>query len=253
VQIAPSSTAPIYSEAGRFSFRMVPPDDRQGAFLAEALAERFEGARVGLLFVNDDYGRGLHRETLARLDPERFPVVVDLPHTEESIQTFDAEGTVASLVDHDVELLLWLGRVPALERILLPLREQLGAIPVVAGDAVSRVLMESDRPGRHWEGVAFVDFLDPEGTPELRAFRERFLERFGHDPGGPEILSYDAARLVLAAIGEGARTGEEVRSFLVSLGRERPPFAGLGGPVTFDAHGDVDRSYVLRVISGPDR
>jgi len=40
VQIAPTSTAPLYSHAGPYSFRMVPSDLYQGEFLAKVVAGR---------------------------------------------------------------------------------------------------------------------------------------------------------------------------------------------------------------------
>jgi branched-chain amino acid transport system substrate-binding protein len=251
VQIAPTSTASLYSEAGPFSFRMVPPDPAQGAFLAQLLADSLSaGHRVALLFVNDDYGRGLRSAVLDRLDVARNPVVLDLPHTEGEVQPVDVGHTLEAIQASGAEAVLWLGRVPALDVLLPGLRDRMGAIPVFGGDAVSRGdLLEAFHPA--WEGVVHVDFVDMDATPELQDFRRRYRERYAAStgegaPGGPEVLSYDAAGVILAAVEAGARTGEEVRDYLMSLGRSRPPFPGLGGPVSFDESGDLSRSYVLR-------
>jgi branched-chain amino acid transport system substrate-binding protein len=251
VQIAPTSTAALYSEAGPFSFRMVPPDHAQGAFLAQLIADSLAAERqVALLFVNDDYGRGLRRAVLDRMDVERNPVVLDLPHTEGDVQPVDVEHTLEAIQASGADAILWLGRVPALDALLPGLRDRMGPIPVFGGDAVSRGdLVQAFHPA--WEGVYFVDFVDMDATPELRDFRRRYRERYvtttGEGaPGGPEVLSYDAAGVILAAVESGARTGEEVREYLMSLGRSRPPFPGLGGPVSFDDSGDLNRSYVLR-------
>jgi ABC-type branched-subunit amino acid transport system substrate-binding protein len=100
--------------------------------------------------------------------------------------------------------------------------------------------------------VQYVDFFTIDGSPELRAFRDRYLTRFGAPPGSAEVLSYDAVRLLLTARAEGATTGEEVRLWLLSLGRERPAYRGLSGPIAFSPNGDVERGYVLVTIpSGP--
>jgi branched-chain amino acid transport system substrate-binding protein len=251
VQIAPTSTAVLYSEAGPFSFRMVPPDDAQGRFLAGVVADSLPaGTRIALLFVNDDYGRGLRSVILERLDPVAHPVVLDLPHTEGDVEPVDVEHAVEAFVASGAQALLWLGRVPALNLVLPPLRDRAGGIPVVGGDAVSRGdLIQEIHPS--WDGILFVDFVDMEASPELQDFQLRYRERFGAisstgAPAGPEVLSYDAAAVILAALREGARTGEEVRDYLMSLGRSRPPHPGLGGPVSFDESGNVDRDYVLR-------
>lgn len=248
VQIAPSSSASLYSEAGPFSFRMVPPDHEQGAFLAGVVADSLSaGTRLALLFVNDDYGRGLRGAVLDHLDTERHPVVLDLPHTEGDVQPLNVEHTLSALAASQADALLWLGRVPPLSALLPRLRERVGGIPVIGGDAVSRAALPSS-PDPSWDGVLYVDFVDMDATPELRDFRRRFQDRFGADASGPEVLAYDAAGLVLAAIGSGARTGEEVRRYLMSLGRARPPYPGVSGPVSFGDSGDMDRGYVLRRI-----
>jgi hypothetical protein len=52
-------------------------------------------------------------------------------------------------------------------------------------------------------------------------------------------------RLLLSGVRAGAGSGEEMRAYLGSLGRERPPFPGLSGPVVFDSLGDVARPYTV--------
>lgn len=249
VQIAPTATAPLYSEAGSYSFRMVPPDDRQGGFLARMVADSFPDVRrIAVLYVNDDYGRGLRAEAIEALETDgRHEVVVDLPHTETDVAPLDGEHHLAVLGDAEPDLVLWLGRVPALAQLLPRVRDRLGDVPVVGGDALSRVALFSER-GRFWRNVAYVDFVDMEATEELRTFGARYRERFDAEAGGTEALAYDAAGVVLAALREGASTGPEVRDYLRSLGRERPPYPGVTGPVRFDARGNVERSFVLRFL-----
>jgi branched-chain amino acid transport system substrate-binding protein len=41
VQLSPTATSVLYSQAGPFSYRMVPPDDAQGRFLADVLARDY--------------------------------------------------------------------------------------------------------------------------------------------------------------------------------------------------------------------
>jgi ABC-type branched-subunit amino acid transport system substrate-binding protein len=124
------------------------------------------------------------------------------------------------------------------------LRRRLGDIPILGGDAVSPGLSRANQePG--WGGVRYTDFFDPQGTEALRAFRARFTGRFGMAPGTPEVLSYHAMRLVLAAIASGARTGVEVQEWLLALGHAQPAFQGLSGPIRFTADRTIERAYVL--------
>ena len=251
VQIAPTSSAPLYSEAGPFSFRMVPPDAGQGRFLARVVSDSLQaGARIGVFYVNDDYGRGLRAAFLDALDPDRYTMTVELPHTESDLEPVDTRHLLEALESAEVDALIWLGRVPELNNLLPDLRSSLGDLPIFGGDALSRARLVTDRhPG--WARVMYVDFLDMEATPELRAFSRRFEDQHDFAPGPPEALSYDAAGLLLAAIREGARTGDDIRAYLQSLGRDRPPYQGVSGPVEFDPNGDVTRDYALTRV-GPE-
>ena len=251
VQIAPTSSAPLYSEAGPFSFRLVPPDDGQGRFLAQVVSDSLQaGARLAVFYVNDDYGRGLRAGFLEALDIDGYPVVVDLPHTEDDLEPVDTQHLLEALDAAEVQALIWLGRVPQLNNLIPGLRSSLGDLPVIGGDALSRARLVTDRhPG--WAPVMFADFLDMEATSELRAFSRRFQDQRGFAPGPPEALSYDGVGLLLAAIREGARTGDDIRAYLESLGRDRPPYQGVTGPVEFDPNGDVRRDYALTRV-GPE-
>ena len=254
VQIAPTSTAESYSQAGRFSFRLVPADMQQGHFIARAIDSLYPaGARLAVMFVNDDYGRGLRSAFLASNDSARFPVVFLQAHTDEELVSPTPDraervaATVSSVVGSRADIVVWLGRATTFQLYLEAIRDQAGTIPVFGGDALAS-WQNRDTGQGEWTGVRYVDFLDLEGSEALRSFRARYLAQFGVAAGTPEVLSYDAMRLLLAAIRDGARTGEAVREWLTSLGNARPPFQGVSGPIAFDEHGDIARSYVLVTV-----
>ncbi|MDT8369251.1 MAG: ABC transporter substrate-binding protein [Longimicrobiales bacterium] len=248
IQIAPTSTAPAYSEVGPWSFRIVPSDAMQGPFLVERLMDAFpDGARTALFYVNDDYGRGLRVAARAALDPERYPVVVDLPHLEGAVTAQDVQRGIEALAASAPEVILWLGRPEPLALFLPSIRERWPDTPIYAGDAVARALT-LQYPRSHWKGVYYSDFVDPT-RPEVAAYLDRLRSRTGLEGSGGEVLVRDAVRILLDAIREGARTSEEIREYLLSLGRERPRFTGLSGSVAFDSLGDLrGGGFVLRSL-----
>lgn len=245
VQIAPTSSAVTYSRAGPYSFRLVPPDDRQGAFLAARLADLLpNGGPITLFYVNDDYGRGLRRAFLESLDSSAFAVLLDLPHTEREVLPADIEAAGRALAQARPQAVIWLGRGTVLDQYLPAIREAVPGVPLLAGDAVSSV---GQRPGDEElrRGIRYVDFVDLTSTDPLRRFSTEYEARFGRRAAGPDVLTYDAVRLLIDAIRAGARDGAAVRDHLQALGRAHPPWVGLTGTVTFDERGDVDRSYVM--------
>ena len=248
VQLSPTATSRLYGSAGAFSFRMVPPDDVQAAFLAELVAGDFpRGARVALLYMNDDYGRGLRTDLTAALDSSRYPIVIALPHVEQDSSREVAARAARAVRDARPDILVFLGSAPALAYHIVALRAELPTVSILGSDAVSS--WARVRPDlREWTGVRYVDFLDVEATEAGRTFAARYAERTGHPATGPDALTYDATRLLLEAVADGARTGESVRAFLASLGDTRPRWAGVSGPVRFTAARHADRALVLRTI-----
>src|SRR5260221_3740861 len=79
VQIAPTSTAPLYSHAGPYSFRMVPSDLYQGEFLAKVVAGGSPPSRVAVLYQEDRYGRSLRGRLAEELAVRDIQPVYDAP------------------------------------------------------------------------------------------------------------------------------------------------------------------------------
>lgn len=244
VQLSPTATAVLYSAAGPYSYRLSPPDDRQGRFIAEHVMKTAAGKRVALMYVNDDYGRGLRREVMRAVRPNSIDWVMDAPHIEGLHSA--ADKRVASLVQVRPEMIVWLGRGAELEQLLPDIRARLGGIEILGSDGVSSIANRNT--GGVWDGIRFVDMLDLDGTPGIRAFRQRYHDRFGRNPSTTDVLAYDAMKVLIAAVESGARTGSDVRQFMDELGRARPALEGAHGLIRFDENGDVDRSYVLTLI-----
>lgn len=76
---------------------------------------------------------------------------------------------------------------------------------------------------------------------------------------GEAVMVYDAMMAVRAALESGARTRAEIVRYLASLGRQRPPFDGVGGNLAFGDDGAAERPFELAQVTsrgilrvGPD-
>lgn len=74
--------------------------------------------------------------------------------------------------------------------------------------------------------VASSDYAQPlegaEAMPEVRRFREGFIDEFGEQPTGPEVLAYDAVRILFAAAAKAGSVGRaEVVEALEGLDKVR--------------------------------
>ncbi|MBL0938459.1 MAG: ABC transporter substrate-binding protein [Gemmatimonadaceae bacterium] len=251
VQLAPTSTAVLYSEAGAFSFRLVPSDAEQGPTLASAISKEWPvGARVAVLYVNDDYGRGLRTSFRRALDTLRYPIVTDLPHLDGQDRGTSIGADVAPVIAARPDVIVWIGRPTTLHSVLPAIRRELGNVLVLSSDATTAWTV-SGNADSVLTGVQYVDYLDLDATPAARPFVERYATRFGYTPGAGEVLAYDGMRLLLRAIRDGARTGDEVRLWLDRLGKQVPAYQGISGELSFSETGDVQRPLVFKTIPAP--
>lgn len=244
VQIAPTTTAPLYSDAGPYNYRMVASDVHQGAFLAAIVLADSSRPRAALMYVNDDYGRALRGTFVQNLAAQGAEPVYEASYEEAT--RFPDVGTVARLVARSrPALLVWLGRSAQLRELMPPLRTLLPDIRVLASDGFDGNGVPFDPTGM-FIGVRYVRFRDLENPmPASRRLSERFHQQWKGEFTDQFPLTYDAVRLLAEAIGAGGADRESVRKYVASIGNGRPPFQGVAGPITFDARGDPPPSYFL--------
>ncbi|MEP6622509.1 MAG: branched-chain amino acid ABC transporter substrate-binding protein [bacterium] len=248
VQIAPTTTAPLYSSAGPYSFRMVASDAHQGAFLARLVAADPAHPRTAVLYVNDDYGRALHGTFAQNLSLSGATLVYEAPF-EEGVRFVDV-ATMAQAIAHTrPDLLVWLGRPNEFAALIPSLRALAPSIRVLASDGLSNPEIES-HPAPAFLGVTYVRFRDlANSTPAIRLLDARFRDRW-HDAFTDQYcLAYDAVRLLAEATSAGGSDRAAVQRYLTSLGRTRPPFQGVLGKIAFDEHGDPNPAYFLAQVT----
>ncbi|HEV8631195.1 MAG TPA: ABC transporter substrate-binding protein [Thermoanaerobaculia bacterium] len=248
-QIAPTTTAARYTQAGPFSFRLVPSEQGQAVVLARRALAAGRSARLAVFYVNDDYGRGLHAGLDSELQRLGLDVVYEAPYLE-TVSPNQVDGPLAAVSRASPDLLFWLGRLPELLPMLAPLRAALPRLTILGSDGVEAAPIYTDPRCR---GIGFVRFVDLEAADAgLVRFRQQLWQQRGYALTGSAVLTYDAVKLVTAALRDGARSREAVRAYLATVGRSRPPFRGLSGAIAFDEQGDVTRPYQLVTI-GRDR
>lgn len=245
VQIAPTSTAPAFSKAGPYSFRMVPDDRQQAAFLVGLMRADTALRRIAIGYTNDDYGRGLYALVSELLTGGRPEIVTENAHLvggdSVRLAAFAERATKAR-----AQLLLWLGRPPALRKLLASGR--LG-MPVLGSDGLESGAIYTNE-NSIFTGVAFVRFLDPDMTRAgLAEFARTFSTRAQAPITAEAVYTYDAVMLIAEGVRAGARSREAMLRFVNETGSRRPAFQGLGGPVAFDEDGDVERSYSVATVT----
>ena len=234
--ISPSASSPDLSGVSPYVFRVCPTDLSHGAQLARYARQTLGARRAGVIYIDDDYGRGLRLSFAAEFRRMGGVVVEEDPSlaATASLEPYLARMRQAGGVD---VLMLATERSGA----ELALRE-LGRLgftwPVIGGDALTGIEAEgvrvssaylSDRPGER--NAVFV-------AAYARAYQ-------GQRPDHRGAGAYDIVYLLARAFAEAGTGRRAVRDYLARIGTDLPAYEGVTGTIAFDARGDVPAKPVV--------
>src|SRR5437899_5823641 len=138
--ITPSASSPDLSGIGPFVFRTCPTDLQHGAELARFAWQVLNARRAGIIYLNNDYGRGVRRTFADEFTRLGGAVVEADPYI---ASTRSLEPYLSRMRLGGVDLLLLAAERPGAELALREMRTLGIAWPVMGGDALAGI--ETDR------------------------------------------------------------------------------------------------------------
>ena len=243
--ISPSASSPDLSGINPWFFRVCPSDLSHGPDLARFARRRLNAARAAVIYINNDYGRGVRKSFTAEFTRlggqvvEEDPYVTTTTSLEPYLSRIRQEG--------GVDVLMLATERPGAE---LALREMAGIgvrWPVMGGDALTGI--EADGPvaaGVHISSAYLPDRPGERNAQFVAAYGRAYP---GQRPDHRGAGAYDIINLLaraLAAVGPDRRA---LRDYLAQVGRARAAFEGVTGTISFDDRGDVPgKSVVVGVV-----
>jgi branched-chain amino acid transport system substrate-binding protein len=235
VLVSPSASSPDLSGASPWFFRVCPTDLAHGPRLARYARQELGVRTAGIVYVNDDYGRGVRRtfatefERLGGSVLEQDPALPTTATLEPYLSRMRAGGSIGVLV---------LAMDAAVAEGALRQMDDLGLRwPVIGGDA----LVGIERVGALAEGIRVsAAYLPDRPGSRNQAFVEAYGRAYpGRLPDHRGAGAYDVAHLLARAIGEVGTGRRAIRDYLASVGGARPAFEGVTGNIAFDERGDI--------------
>jgi branched-chain amino acid transport system substrate-binding protein len=236
VAVSPSSSSPELTIAGDYTFRVCPSDLAQGAALAHWVHARLRLDRGALLYLNDQYGRGIRQsfveeyQRLGGVLQSIDPYLGDHPEVGPYLDRLARRERP--------QFLIVAGNRGEAEEIIRQARRRGLDMPVLGGDGLAGI----EEAGALAEGVYLSSPYFPNIPTEAnKRFVEAFRRRFpnGGMPNQPAAGTYDAIYLLREVIARAGTGREAIRNALAGVGRTTPPFEGVSGTVAFDAAGDL--------------
>jgi branched-chain amino acid transport system substrate-binding protein len=240
--VIPTGTSSRLRGLGPWSFLLAPNDSLQGQFIGRFVAERLHARSAAVMYVPDEYGVGLAAGTAAALTEHgvrltaRMPVrpfqgcQPRIPRNEYS----DVVGDVLAYGLPDVVVLAT--RTLETACIARAVHAVAPGTRFVAGDGalVDHSFVELAGPAA--DSIYLVAFWHRERNDSAsQSFAQRFRARVRRDPRHDDAMFYDAVMLAGKAIREGGPKRDAVRKYIEELGRSRPPYQGVTGPIAFTA------------------
>ena len=239
--ISPSSSSPDISTAGDYTFRICPSDLAHGAALARWVHDSLHLERGAVLYLNDQYGRGV-RQSFVRDFTRRGGVLVAIdPYLGDKPEVGPYLDRLAKM--GRVDFLVVAGNRGDAEEILRQARGRGLSMPVLGGDGLEGI----EEAGAVADGVYLSSaYLPTLETPANRAFVQAYRKKFPGTglPNQPAAATYDAVYLLRDVIARAGTKREAVRQALAQVGASAPAFKGVTGTVAFDMRGDVPNQTV---------
>jgi branched-chain amino acid transport system substrate-binding protein len=246
--ISPSSSSPEVSAAGDHTFRVCPSDLAHGAALARWVRERLGLERGAVLYLNDQYGRGIRQtfvQQFTRLGGKLQSIDPYLGDRPDVAPYLDRMAR-----DKSIQFLIVAGNRGEAEEVLRQARRRGMTMPVLGGDGLEGI----EGAGALAEGVYLTSSYFPTlATRANRRFIEAYRRKFpgAGMPNQPAAATYDAMYLLRDVIAAAGTDRQAVRRALAAVGSETPAFEGVTGVVAFDAAGDVpDQNVYIGVVRG---
>lgn len=206
------------------------PDDRQqGYAMADYIVQQRHLKRIGILQVNNRYGRAgkeIFAETIRRMGRS---AVVEVWY---GAGTKDFSAQLKTIRASKIDGLVIWGNAPQTALILKQMRT-LGMQQPVFGS--SRICYPEviQIAGAASEGLVVMSAIDPTRTdPAWLSFRQHFIERFHTEPDPYAAYAYDGSKMLMAAIAQAGLNRGRIMDALRSY--QMKNYAGVSGNAFFD-------------------
>lgn len=245
VMISPSASSPDLSGISPYIFRVCPSDLQHGPELARFAWRTLGARRAAIIYINNDYGRGVRSTFAAEFARLGGTAVEADPYvpTTPSLEPYLSRLRLADGVD----VLLLATERPGAELALREMRALGLHWPVLGGDALTGI--EADGPLA--EGVRISSaYLPDRRDAHNTAFVADYARAYeGQRPDHRGAGTYDILFLLARAIDGAGPDRRAIRDYLAQVGREKAPFEGVTGTIAFDTNGDVPaKTAVLGVV-----
>ena len=250
--LTPSGSSPDLTAGKDNAFQVCFTDPNQGIASADYISQNFAGAKVAVIYRNDDaYSQGIRDTFVTEAKDKGVEVVYEGTFTEATQTDFSVQLTAAQAAGADL-LFLPIYYTPA--SVILNQANQMGYAPVVFGvDGMDGILTLENFDTSLAEGVMLLTpFAADADDEKTQAFVAEYQKRFGETPNQFAADGYDAAYILKAALEAAGCTGDMSAEEICEAVIAAMPTISVDGitglSMTWGANGEVSKAPKAVII-----
>jgi len=244
VSLTGASGVPVTAQGCDYVIRVRGNDNLQAKALVAYALEHLKAEKIGVIAINDDFGKGGEERVVAALKEHGVePVAVerhnagDMDYSAQLGRLSDAGAELVIMWTHDNE-----------SALIVRQARQFGLPMKFAGSTSLSQPAFIKLAGPTAEGVISAsDFIVANPSPNVQAFVEKYKARYGEDPELYAATYYDALKLAALAIdAAGTTDAPKVREAFKTL-----TYSGVLADYRCEANGDCNhQSNIVAIRDG---
>jgi branched-chain amino acid transport system substrate-binding protein len=238
VLISTGASNPGLSGISPYFFRVWNSDAFEGKVIADHLKKTSPQAKLAIIAINTDYGKGLENVVKNELDGSQISLVKVERFAKDSS---DFRALILSVLQERPSHIYLIGYASQNGPCVKQLREG-GYAGAIVGTVAMEDALFLKLAGASAEGVVYPYPVQPSGQA-TNDFVSAFQKHYTKDPQILNDCGYDATNLLIKAIESGARDGATIASFLEKMA----PHSGASGEIKFNK-GDVSKPMEMKSI-----
>lgn len=232
--ISPSATNVTITQQGWTTWhRVIGNDAAQGAADAKYLIETVGAKKVFVVDDGQDYSKGLATVVTEGLGD------VQVGSDQISVGQADMSAVVTKVKSSGADAVFYAGYYAEAGLLAKQLRQDGFTGTFMSGDGAQDPAFVKQAGDAGAEGA----ILSAPAGPAPSDFNAKLKEAVGSDAGLYSTQAYDTTNIFLAALKDGAETGEEINEFIGSYSAE-----GASGSIAFDDKGDITSSTIYAYL-----
>jgi branched-chain amino acid transport system substrate-binding protein len=242
ILIAPTSTASDVTNAGDYIFRVCVSDAFEGKSMADYISKNFPRSRIGVVYINNDYGIGLKNNFVESANTIGLKIVMDNGYnpTQKDFKTI-----INKLKNEKVDLLYIVAQKEQLN--FFTQCKEMNYNPQFTG---STMIEDNDllaQLGSFLEGTLYTyrSYNPADSGKSTQYFVNAYQKKYNKVPDFYAASVYDATRLALQTALDCGISKLEPKEYLYAV----KDFNGVTGQIAFDKNGDVQQGFSIKSIS----